>query len=176
MYGATRVAAEAIRDGLSESADASCASVHSVDAADLEGVDLLVVGGPTHARSLPRPSSRAEAANWIDGRMRGHSLEPDALGPGVREWLESTDLAGLRAAAFTTRLGVARILSGSALHAITKRLERAGATLEEEGLEVVLAGDGSPDEDEQDRARAWGRSLGQKVRVGSTPGPTESPA
>jgi len=165
MFGATREAAEAIREGLSETCDVSCVSVHALTPAELDGCELVVVGAPTHARSLPRPQSRTQASHWFDDRTHGRALEPDATGPGVREWLDHVELDGRRASAFTTRLDVARILSGSALRAITKRLLRAGATVERRGLEVVIDSDGAPAPDELEQARAWGRLLGEDLRA-----------
>ncbi|MGN6272834.1 MAG: flavodoxin domain-containing protein [Protaetiibacter sp.] len=165
MFGATRLAADAIREGLAEAADVTCVSVHALAPSELEACELVVVGAPTHARSLPRTQSRTQASHWFDDRTNGKALEPHALEPGIREWLDDVDLAGRRASAFTTRLDVARILSGSALRAITKRLLRAGATVERRGLEVVVDSDGSPSPDELEQARAWGRLLGEDLRA-----------
>ena len=51
-------------------------------------------------------------------------VEPDAAGPGVREWLASlptTPPGGVRAAAFDTRIDAPAILTGRASKAITTR-------------------------------------------------------
>ncbi len=62
------------------------------------GVDLLVVGSPTHAFSLPRESTRADAMHQT-GRAVISS------GRGLREWLELAHLpVGQPVAVFDTRM------------------------------------------------------------------------
>ncbi len=80
MFHNTATIAEVIAEGLT----AEGMSVTSVDVADappLEtvDVDLLVIGAPTHAFSLSRPSTREEAVR--QGALAEHART------GVREWL-----------------------------------------------------------------------------------------
>jgi hypothetical protein len=108
MFGNTEEVARAVAVGLAEGLDVE---VHEVSTApeQVTGlVDLIVVGGPTHAFSLSRPATRADAL--AKGATRG---ERDI---GVREWL-----TGLRArphlelmATFDTRTERVRRLPGSA--------------------------------------------------------------
>ena len=58
MYGNTRSVAEAIVEGLCETAEPRLVPVSEAKAAVHEGADLLVVGGPTHAHGMSRPSTR----------------------------------------------------------------------------------------------------------------------
>ena len=77
MFGDTRALANAIAAGLL--AHFGRVDVVSADAApaDLGGIDLVVVGAPTHAFRLPSAASRARA------RARGAEGVADR---GVREW------------------------------------------------------------------------------------------
>ena len=62
MFGNTETVARAVADGLSTVAgiEVDRAAVHSAST-DLADVDLVVVGGPTHAFSMSRESTRADA-------------------------------------------------------------------------------------------------------------------
>ena len=63
MYGNTHLIAEEIGNGLRANPNADVAVV-PVDGASmelLEGVDLVVVGGPTHAHGMSRTSTRKAA-------------------------------------------------------------------------------------------------------------------
>ena len=67
MFGHTRAVAEAIGTGL-EAAGASEVRVLNVGQADppsLVGADLVVVGGPTHAWGMSRPSTRKNAPDYV---------------------------------------------------------------------------------------------------------------
>src|SRR6476469_9967463 len=79
MFGNTQRIAEAVAEGISER---MTVTVHEVSAAAEpidEPIDLIVVGGPTHAFSLSRTSTRTAAVQ--QGATQG---DPDF---GLREWL-----------------------------------------------------------------------------------------
>jgi NADPH:quinone reductase-like Zn-dependent oxidoreductase len=131
--------------------------------------DLLIVGAPTHFFGLPsRRSRRLWTRSYQPVRGSGTSgpaLEPDAEGPGVREWLDGMGPVGRDrlAAAFDTRLR--RAASGAAARRIARRLRRAGYR-----LAVPPAGffvddmTGPLGRGELERARTWGAALiGQQV-------------
>ncbi len=165
LFGATRRAAEAIADGIRESAEADCREVRRISPFELRAFDLVVVGAPTHARTLPTSASRAEGARRLEeGRTDGAHLEDRALTPGMREWLEHTSLTGVHAAAFTTRADLPRLLSGSALPGIARRLRHAGARVDDRGYEALVDGRGALREGEAERARQWGLVLGRRTR------------
>lgn len=168
-FGATRAIAEAIGRGIRAS-DAPGIEVEVVDSRDvtagdrwLDEVDLLVVGAPTHARSLPTPASRQQARTWPDKPGSRLRLEPGAEAAGVREWLTATDLNGLRVATFTTRMDMARILTGSAGPTLGRLIGRAGGAIIAGPQEFLVAKDGSPVAHELDHAYDWGRVLAAAV-------------
>src|SRR4029453_17970682 len=90
--------------------------------------DLVVVGAPTHAHSLPRAASREDAAKWAEDSEKHLALEPEAASPGVREWLDSRTGAPTKWVAFGTRVDIPRIFAGDASATIEKRMRRARGT------------------------------------------------
>jgi hypothetical protein len=89
-----------------------------------------------------------------------HDLEPDAEGPGLREWFEGLPKVkdGGQAAAFDTRLGSA--MAGGAAHGIARRLRKHGYHLvsDPEGF-VVDDAYGPLRGGEIERAKEWGARL-----------------
>ncbi|MEU5266841.1 flavodoxin domain-containing protein [Amycolatopsis sp. NPDC021455] len=160
MYGATEKVARAIADGMSGSVGAEVVNVDDAPA-DLTGVELLVVGGPTHVHGLSRAATRKSAAEQVDYPMRSRT--------GLREWLGSLGSLphGLAFAAFDTRIDKPRLFTGAASLGAVKRLSRLGgrAVAPAEsffvGTDPVDAG---PEPGELARAQAWGAALGASVR------------
>ena len=62
--------------------------------------DLVVVGGPTHAHGISRATTRKAAVRAADKPVGGLTVEPDALGPGLRDWFGLLGDCPVRAAAF----------------------------------------------------------------------------
>ena len=90
MFGSTKKVAEAIAEGLADCAEVSVVPVTSAEAHILDGVDLVVVGGPTHTHGMSRPGTRKTAGKLARKPENKVELVPGAVsGPGVREWLAS---------------------------------------------------------------------------------------
>jgi hypothetical protein len=165
MFGNTRTVAEAIATGL-EGAGVAATVTAAATAPDPTGYDLVFVGAPTHAHTLPQSSSRAEAAAWAKHPEKALSLEPTAGEAGVREWLKGLDTFSSppRAAAFATRVDMPRIFTGDASSSIGKRLKRAGiGDVAREcylvsSVNVLLDG-------EADRAATWAANLAAPAPV-----------
>jgi hypothetical protein len=86
MFGDTQLIADAIAAGLSANGAVDVVDVIEVGTAPTSigvDVDLLIVGGPTHAFSMSRPSSREDAS-----RQAGENAII-SRGRGIREWLET---------------------------------------------------------------------------------------
>jgi hypothetical protein len=117
-------------------------------------VDLLVVGGPTHAFGMSRPSTRKSA----------HDQASESLvsrGDGVREWLDRVviEAADLHAATFDTRANSPR-LPGTAAHKIRKRLKDLGVHVPMESVDFYVGGMQGPLlGGELIRAEDWGELL-----------------
>lgn len=158
MFGNTRQIAEAIADGVRDAALVSVVNVNDITSPVLENADVVVVGAPTHAHSLSRPSTRAEAVKEAADPAHELALEPKAEGTGVREWLESKPPVPAFFAAFDTRADIARILSGAASTKIDRRLHGLGSKRLTDA-ESFLVKDNRLDEGESDRAGLWGFHL-----------------
>jgi hypothetical protein len=125
MFGNTDDVAQAISNGIRQEhpdAEVECVPVADASPELITSTDLLVVGGPTHIRGMTSGLSREMG---ISGEEKAeakvetpHELEPDAEGPGLRDWFD--DLPKTRdggpAAAFDTRLGSP--MAGGAAHGI----------------------------------------------------------
>jgi hypothetical protein len=168
MFGNTHDVAQAIGDGLREAqpdADVQCVAVGEASA-EVSSVDLLVVGGPTHIRGMTTGFSRKVGISGEEkAEAKGeptHELEPDAEGPGLRDWFDDLQKFGgaKRAAAFDTRLDSR--MPGGAAHGIARRLFRHGYYLvsDPEGF-VVEDAYGPLRAGELERAKQWGAQLVQ---------------
>lgn len=152
MFGNTRKVAEAIAEGLSTAMTAGAVEVGSADPS-LDGVDLLVVGGPTHALGMSRVATRANAAGQAPGGVV-------STGAGLREWLSEARAGGAVVATFDTRVAKPR-LPGSAAHAARRLLRRRGFHPVAAPASFYVTGTAGPLADgEEDRARHWGEQLG----------------
>lgn len=160
MFGNTRLVAEAIAAGIGSAPDVEVMPISRVTLATLDGVDLFVVGGPTHMHSFARPSSRQASVQMADKPASGVTLEPEATGPGVREWFD--ELHGtlpVRAAAFDTRMHGPAVFTGRASRPITRQLRQHGARVVSPPRSFLVGKDSRLDAGEQERAREWGRIL-----------------
>lgn len=161
MFGNTRTIAEAVAAGLAEGAAVELVEVGQAPTTLDRELDLLVVGGPTHAFGLSRRATREEAAT-----VAHHALV--SPGRGLREWLDDLDgaVARTRVATFDTRF---RHVPGSAARAAARRLRRRGFALAAKPASFhVVSREGPLASGEEDRARRWGRVL---VGVVGTFGP-----
>lgn len=152
LWGNTRQVAEEVARGAREGSDAlTLCAVADAPSSLAPSLTLLVIGAPTHAFSLPTPSSRAEARS--EGAASSHT-------PGIREWL-----AGLTVktpppsvAAFDTRQGRS-FLVGSAAKSIARAAKRRALIVSETADFVVTSREGPLEQGELERAFAWGRAL-----------------
>jgi len=82
-FGNTRKLAEAMAETLRPSADVRAISIDRLAPADFEGVDLVVMGTPTHAFSVPQPVRTAMEALPL-GILAAKSVA--AFDTTVRPW------------------------------------------------------------------------------------------
>lgn len=172
MFGSTRILAEEVARAVEGAGVTTTISVAHEPPRDTDGYGLVVIGAPTHAHGLPRASSRTEAVAWAADLRKELTLEPSARAGGVREWL-----AGLRIsrpapvfAAFSTRVDMAKILSGDAANGIVKRLRTLGVEHVEQECFLVSATSHLID-GERERAAAWSTQLLSQMDVSeSSPG------
>ncbi|MCB0966585.1 MAG: flavodoxin family protein [Ilumatobacter sp.] len=159
MFGNTHTVAERIGAGMGAGADVSVLRVGEVFGRELDDVDLVVVGGPTHVHGMSRTMTRASAAEQAAKDVE-LDLEPDAEGPGAREWLDGLGhVDGVRAAAFDTRADAPEIITGHASHGIAKRLRKHGFELVAEPESFLVDKQNHLVDGEDVRAAEWGEAV-----------------
>jgi len=164
MFGNTRRVAEAVARGLARTAEVRVARADEVRPGDLAAADLVVVGAPTHAWSLPRANTRRQALATANRDDNDLILEPAAdSSPGVREWLLALDRLGVSGAAFDTRLRAPWFLTGRASKSISRGLRHDGAELISPPESFFVDRQNHLYAGEDERARAWGERLGAAV-------------
>ena len=153
MFGNTRAVADAVAEGMRAAATVEVVDVAEAPAAVPAEVNLLLVGGPTHAFSMSREATRKDAL------QRPHALHREATA-GIREWIAATPPNNaLRVVTFDTRLKKA-LIPGSAAKSAAAALAVKGFGQAQRGETFWvedIAGDLKPGELE--RAREWGRTL-----------------
>jgi hypothetical protein len=152
LWGNTETVARSVAAGLAETAEVSLADVRELPEVSPD-VDLLVAGGPTHAFSMTRASTRADA------QQKGATHE---VGPvGLREWLDRLPEVGHHpvVATFDTRVDKVRHLPGSAARSAAKSVRRHGYGRARTHSFYVSDIDGPLLPGEQERAAQWGREL-----------------
>jgi hypothetical protein len=157
MFGNTEQVARAVADGLQAAGVLVRIGEVSETPVDLPAsVELLVVGAPTHAFSLSRPSTRADAVR------QGAYASRAAI--GLREWLgtvQHDEDRPVHVAVYDTRVSRVRRLptaAGPSAARLARRrrfakVDRPVAFLVDDVQGPLLDG-------EVDRAASWGRSLG----------------
>jgi len=167
LYGNTRQVAEAVRDGIRSAyatAHVDCLAVGQADPRALDEVELLVVGGPTHARRMSTGLSRAMGAKAMTADERAMATK---AGAGLRSWFHGLPKApaGARAAAFDTRGSTPAV--GGAAPGIVRRLRHLGYDVIEPpaGFHVDDL-KGPIHDDELERARRWGAALADLAVAG----------
>lgn len=159
-YGNTGQIAHAIAKGLAGHATVELDNVTNARATVPDDIDLLVVGGPTHAFSMSRASTREEAS-----RRGGH---PEAAGRGIRDWLgELTEGDHPQTfAAFDTRMDMP-LLTGAASKSATRAAKHLGFTVTKPNSFIVETYEGPLRSGEIERAQKWGAELAEHTNRGT---------
>ena len=157
MFGNTRLIAEAVAGGLAASFEVKAMEVGEASDID-EDLDLLVIGGPTHAFGMTRPNTRKSAADQTEAELVSRGI-------GIREWLMrlSPPSSLVAAAAFDTRVDKPRV-PGSAAAAAQRKLRRLGFRMPIAPESFYVDGTTGPLlEGEYERAHRWGEELGARL-------------
>lgn len=157
MFGNTATIATAVANGLRKAGVQVKVIPVALAGNDLlRDHDLVVIGAPTHALGLSRPSTRADAV------LQGAPAEVEAR--GVREWLEEVkDADSVHIAAFDTRARAMRHLPGSAARHVTHLLRRRGYDVPPATSFYVSGVEGPLAHDEESRASDWAADLGHQL-------------
>jgi hypothetical protein len=172
MYGNTHRIATAIGEGLEEGGlPNAVVPVGHGDGPELDDIELLVVGGPTHIHGMSRSRTR-EAAREAAESHPWQTLDDDADDTGLRDWLSAADELDLDAAAFDTRLHRSPLITGRASKGIARLLRRSGARIVSDPASFMVTSRDELEPGEEERAHRWGvdlaatrRPWGRVVRV-----------
>jgi len=163
MFGNTEQIARAVAEGLEESVDVQVAEVKDAPGEPDPVVALIVAGGPTHAFSMSRTNTRADAIN-----KGAHEGEREF---GLREWIAALPSGQHteKMATFDTKIESMHHLPGSAAKGAAKAARRHGyeSAAKAESF-YVRDVDGPLLDGEIDRARAWGRRLAASITKAAT--------
>jgi len=143
-FGNTERIAETIALAFQEAVPTRLTAIDDVTdlMAELDGVDILVVGGPTQIHG-------------ISAGLR-HMIE--SLGEG--------SLKGIRTAAFDTRLHGMKLVTGSAAVRLGRLMRRRGAWLVVPPASFIVEGrEGPLQEGEVDHANAWAAEVLHAVGI-----------
>jgi flavodoxin len=144
VYGNTQKIAEAMIDGIGSNCEPIITKVQDATVADIEGVDLFIVGGPTHGGTFTEPVKNFFASIPANG------------------------LKGIKSAAFDTSFteetqgAFVRFLMttlGYAAPKIAKKLAGKGADVLTSEIFYVLDTEGPLKEGEIERASQWAAAL-----------------
>lgn len=157
MFGNTEQVAEAVCRGLLlEEVDAVLREVASAPPELGDDLDLLVVGGPTHAFSMSRASTRHDAV--VKGAREARAET------GLREWLASVRIDAEPpplVAAFDTRVTKVRRLPQAAGPSANRAARHRGLRPITKPVGFLVDDISGPlVAHELERAVAWGRELG----------------
>ena len=159
MYGNTHLIADAVAAGMADLGEVVVVPVGGATPDVLAAADLVVVGGPTHVHGMSSAMSRKGAIEDAAKPDRDLELDPDAEGPGLRDWFDEVGTLPAMAAAFDTRMPGPPALTGRASKGIAKRLHHHGCRMVAEPMSFLVTKDNHLGDDEDAHARQWGADL-----------------
>ena len=142
-FGNTRRVAEAIAETIKQAGQTRVVKIEQLTPADFEGVDLVVLGSPTHAFSVP-PVVRSALADLPPGILAGKSVA--AFDTTVRLWPLRLMRASPKVLRELSRLGGKPIARPQTFFVKTSSTQQPGET------DLLLAG-------QLDRAKDWAHLL-----------------
>jgi len=162
MYGNTHQVAECIAEVARTRGDVVLVPVSGATSEVLKDADVLIVGGPTHAHGMTSSATRRGAL--ADAPKKHIDLDPDAEGPGLRDWFEDLPMCtASRAVAFDTRFAGPPALTGRASKGIGNRLRHHGFELLAAPESFLVDKQNHLVDGEVERARRWASELLQSV-------------
>jgi hypothetical protein len=160
MYGNTRAVAGNIADGLRSDYEVIVVPVAEATWDLVADADLLVAGAPTHMHGLSTRSTRRMASQAAAKDGSELRLDPDAGGPGMRDWLRGLGHRNGLAAAFDTRLSGVPAFTGRASRPIARLLRRRDRRLIAASESFLVSSQSTLLDGEAERARRWGMTIG----------------
>jgi hypothetical protein len=160
LFGNTATIGESVAASLRAlGLESEARPVTGVDPASTAEVDLLIVGGPTHAHGMSREATRKAGATDKKNEYREPTIEP-----GLRGWFDEIPAGGGRAAAaFDTRFDKPMWITGSAAKGIAKRLLARGFRLATDPESFFVTSENQLEAGQTVRAEAWAAQLATRM-------------
>ena len=152
-FGNTKKVAETIAEALAQAGAARTALIDELTAADLEAVDLVVAGSPTHYQNLPK-AVRAALDTLPKRSLRGKRVA--AFDTSIETWGPL-----MRMTAGRRLLPKLRKLGGKSIARQETFLVVRGVAPESGERQDALV------EGELERARAWAASIAERIEPSS---------
>lgn len=163
MFGNTHLIAEHLADAARRHGEVNLVPVSHARSDIIAGADLVIVGGPTHIHGMSWSATRHTA---IADANKHDDLDPNAEGPGLRDWFRRVDdVRFVPAAAFDTRLDGNPSATGRASKGISRRLRLHDFHEIAEPESFLLDKDNELVPGEAERAQKWADSLYARLSV-----------
>ena len=167
VYGITHATASCIATGLLAFDEVRILPVGEATHDLVASADLVVVGGPTHVHRMSSSRTRDLAREAATKEGSDLTVDPDAEGPGLREWFDALgDVGNIPAAAFDTRFDAPALFTGRASRGIARRLRQHHFNLVAGPESFLVDKQTHLVEGERQHAHNWGLSLAAKVLTG----------
>jgi hypothetical protein len=163
MYGNTHLVADEIAASLGATMDVRVLPLDLATSDDVGDADLVVVGAPTHVHGMSRPSTRTAAVEAAE-KDDSLSIDPDAPGSGIREWLSSLPTRAGIAAAFDTRIDAPATLTGRASKGIARQLRKHGFVLLVDPESFLVTKHNTLLDGEAEHAQRWAATIAAAIR------------
>jgi hypothetical protein len=164
MFGNTHTVADHIAKGMGVDVDVTVVPVERATAALVADADLVVVGGPTHVHGMSTKTSRSGAKDTA-AKDEDLELDPDAEGPGLRDWFDGLAGGDTPAAAFDTRVDASAVLTGRASKGIARRLRHHGFAVMIDPESFLVDNENHLLAGEAHRAETWGAALAATLQL-----------
>jgi len=160
MFGNTAKVGEAVAVALrAQGIEVTTGPTPRIEPSAAAEIDLLVVGGPTHAHGMSSKGTRKAAV--ADEKNR---YDAPTVTPGLRDWIPSLPSgAGRLAVAFDTRFDKSKLVTGSAAKGIARRLEHQGYRLVAPPESFFVTTENELTEGQLEHAERWAISLAERA-------------
>jgi hypothetical protein len=165
LPAAPRRAADAIGEGLSFGNEVEVVPIAHASQELVDGAELVVVGGPTQRHGMSRGKTQQAAVGAAHKPGSGLDLDPDAEGPGLRDWFDSLRPGKTNAAAFDTRIDAPAVITGRASKGISRQLRHHGFREITEPMSFLVTKDSNLAPGQQTSGRQWGGQLARMQLV-----------
>jgi hypothetical protein len=167
MYGSTHAVADRMAAVFTPEGEVQVLHPRDATGVEMGWADLVLAGGPTHLHGMSHSFTRRQAVERAAADVR-LAVQPDAEGPGIRDWMSSLGPGeGKAAATFDTRAPGAAWVTGRASVGLDRGLRRLGFHMVAEPASFLVDREHRLLPGELERAVAWARQVAAGVTAGA---------